>query len=998
MVRRHNVFVVLLWLGSFFLCCDSFAPARSVQSLVGLGYPPWTSSSSSSSSSSTALSGIAGLRAWYKSAFPSAVVELVRPRKIGSRDDYSRDYFDHVLIDMNSVLHICLRRNRNNFEKSLLSTLSVLDEQLSVTRPRKSVVLAFDGPPPAAKLMTQKKRRHSVSRLADASQLIKAMLASKQVSTTTDGVFFRWHKSMTWREEKRRSANKSDLNVVTSMLLTPGTVNMNQATAAAVHYIWNHLSSSPQYANVTFTVSSSNAAGEGEVKLLEWLLRPDSPIVEGDSTVLVGGDGDLLLEALAVPPGRCTDLFVFTPGGKERDSCISVWELTRELLKRFPALDSVFDLYNVRIDIVLLLLLNGNDYLPRMGRAGFDELFEAYSAILSQRLANLPAATATAPSSSSSSSSPRPRPTFLFDLKTLDINAKFATDLFSMRLSRPDLNDLNEDIALHAAELATDFTSAPAPSPPDAVAGAAQRASCVPAPTTPTDFPLPPAAGGSSSSCSSGERRPAAAQARALLQYLIIHGLVPRTSELALQPDFLVSVDEPLAGSAANVTFNVSLTVGGAQGTEKVTLHRPGYQNQRRQLVVEKLANDMLTHIFGADYLTLLRSWEEWDERGAPRGDAVPDMVPPADTDEYVRGIRWNMNMYLVGGCLDYSYNYGKRPAPSARALYVHFSALLHSARGASSPSPSPPLVAPLPSPFYPSSAAAALRPLPAPLAGIAVLPPSRRGLVDVLSFPHLRFKELYGPLLGNVRSVGGGGGGGGGVGGGGGRGGTSTTSPTSPTPPTAVDDAYDLCTNSVTGALDYGRFKCLCFEIIDREFYGKHGEHYLDYLARVQAATVSASRVGEILVGDKSWAQFSRRGSEVSQPLSKGGVAASPTLPMAFEPPTLELSKYPDKLPLLERDDSIDVKHARHEPQLWLDSLRYEDVKRELGTEASAGGGGGVPLLQRLDAKRTPKEAFKKDKRAGQREKFAATSTTSSTPASTTKGKNKKPAQSTPL
>ncbi len=65
---------------------------------------------------------------------------------------------DHLYVDMNSLLHNSLRNSRTveRFHEKLHMKL---DGIMKAACPRKSVMLAVDGPAPIAKLMTQRERR-----------------------------------------------------------------------------------------------------------------------------------------------------------------------------------------------------------------------------------------------------------------------------------------------------------------------------------------------------------------------------------------------------------------------------------------------------------------------------------------------------------------------------------------------------------------------------------------------------------------------------------------------------------------------------------------------------------------------------------------------------------------------------------------------------------------------------------------------------------------------
>lgn len=158
----------------------------------------------------TALHGIKGFRGWFESTFPTSMksVDVPQPGRefiskgdkkipIPPKVDASNKHslpqiYDHVLIDANQYLHSTLRRayNRNikkrlrnetidwdlglddeTLELSLVFLFRELDNLLtSIAIPRKSVVIALDGAPGAAKLDIQRERRFGTYRKAETQQ------------------------------------------------------------------------------------------------------------------------------------------------------------------------------------------------------------------------------------------------------------------------------------------------------------------------------------------------------------------------------------------------------------------------------------------------------------------------------------------------------------------------------------------------------------------------------------------------------------------------------------------------------------------------------------------------------------------------------------------------------------------------------------------------------------------------------------------------------------
>lgn len=76
----------------------------------------------------TKLCGIKGFRGWFSGRFPSAYTEI----------DVTVDTeeFDHVLIDMNQMLHVALRR-RVDEDRALFSMFKELDQTLRYARPKR---------------------------------------------------------------------------------------------------------------------------------------------------------------------------------------------------------------------------------------------------------------------------------------------------------------------------------------------------------------------------------------------------------------------------------------------------------------------------------------------------------------------------------------------------------------------------------------------------------------------------------------------------------------------------------------------------------------------------------------------------------------------------------------------------------------------------------------------------------------------------------------------
>lgn len=310
------------------------------------------SASRLSHSTSTALMGIKGFRSWFESQFPSAILGMVA--------EDSNDVFDHVLVDMNQLLHICVRKSRSDGH-GLTLLMKELDAVVALATPTQSLVLAMDGPPSAAKLATQRRRRYST--------IVKSEWKLKHLSR----LGARRINAKTLARKKRRAASE-----LRTLCITPGTDFMEKAESAILYWAWQRLSSNKSILsknNVKIFLSPSTVPGEGEVKLLEWIYSKPR---KGGSIAILGGDSDLVLEGLVIPPASTHNVFVLLPDGNKRYLSVSLWETTRKLHKYLNHMTAA-SMMKVRTDLVLLLILNGNDYLPKLrGSSGFNKLFHSY--------------------------------------------------------------------------------------------------------------------------------------------------------------------------------------------------------------------------------------------------------------------------------------------------------------------------------------------------------------------------------------------------------------------------------------------------------------------------------------------------------------------------------------------------------------------------------------------------------------------------------------------
>ena len=93
--------------------------------------------------------GIKGLNVWIHATFPGAMQPV---------DERCTCSYDHVLFDLNGIVHqACRRRERER--EVIRCVLTEVDTLLRCFSARKTVLIALDGPGPVAKLIEQRKRR-----------------------------------------------------------------------------------------------------------------------------------------------------------------------------------------------------------------------------------------------------------------------------------------------------------------------------------------------------------------------------------------------------------------------------------------------------------------------------------------------------------------------------------------------------------------------------------------------------------------------------------------------------------------------------------------------------------------------------------------------------------------------------------------------------------------------------------------------------------------------
>jgi hypothetical protein len=685
----------------------------------------------------------------------------------------SHDRFDHVLVDMNQILHGILRRARGE-DHAIKLLMYELDQVLVLTNPTQSLVLAIDGPAPAAKIATQRKRRFALLRNTQfkLKHFDKLRLSKKE-------------------RARRLRSYQSELR---SLQLTPGTESIQTMEQTVLYWAWQRLHTQGRpYSKILprlkIYISSSRVPGEGEIKLLEWVnnFRGYLSKNAGQSIALVGGDADLLLEAMVIPPSWTHNVFVLRPdevqnnqnrgGGytnkngiatdgstaKKRKRknvpggkivlCTSVWEMTRDLDEycRKELSTKVYNpesnkrdqnlLLQLRTDLVLLLILNGNDYLPKTVATDFRYILDTYMTTMKywlERNASIEQkggdGSKPASSKSSSGTTRRTRQVGLVDPNTLTFRLEFCASFFRA-LGRDSPTDEERSMSVKNSVRRTYLS----------ILNDMASVGFIPSPIRysyfdPSDSNSFLIAVNKINGAEEREGNDDDEEEEEDGDYVENDDYEKFEDEnddddddddLSNDNDSQIAIEDSVEGynefaAGMDNAVLIVLTLGkpGTEDFQRYEILSEGgtKTNSDKQLLAKKALEDLaiVDVIDAQDDIT--RTDYEWE------------LEKPADSniERYLAGLLWTLQTYQDGVCPNYGYNYGKCLAPTGHAIAEYFQQAILDKREVGAEQ----LIATL-GPGGPISAG---------LACLAALPASVEDLVPepYASIPGEKVEELY--------------------------------------------------------------------------------------------------------------------------------------------------------------------------------------------------------------------------------------------------------------
>jgi 5'-3' exonuclease len=248
------------------------------------------------------------------------------------------------------------------------NVISKIESYISIVKPSATVIIAFDGVAPVAKLEQQRNRRY---------------------------------KSWFQNEYSKKLFNKPTDDVWNTAAITPGTKFMKELNEMVSKHFDNECVSKLNISNVF--VSGSNEAGEGEHKLFDFI-RKNPEKHQSETTVIYGLDADLIMLSINHLP-ICPNIYLFreTPhfiqsidSSLEPDEnyFMDIPELTRAIIKYMNNDNEHSDIgdhvKNKIYDYIFLCFFLGNDFLPHfpatnIRTGGVDKMLNAYRATMGEK-------------------------------------------------------------------------------------------------------------------------------------------------------------------------------------------------------------------------------------------------------------------------------------------------------------------------------------------------------------------------------------------------------------------------------------------------------------------------------------------------------------------------------------------------------------------------------------------------------------------------------------
>lgn len=264
--------------------------------------------------------GIYNFHTWLRQKFPGSYIPIK-----------NNNIYEYIYIDVNFLLHNSVYgcRTENDFIRKLYSQLDIIFTNFIAT---KKIFFSLDGPCSFAKILLQRKRRTD---------------NSKKINTTG----------------------------INSLYITPGTETMKRIEVYLKAYV-TKLKSKYRFINPETYMSSSNEPDEGEIKISREVIANGSGNLN-HRHLIIGNDSDLIVLSMGMKPIYNINILV---RGKAQNEVISLKKLLQLHCKYIKRTDTIENLSKskLRDDFVIVSIMMGNDYLPKIGYIKHDKLWKVY--------------------------------------------------------------------------------------------------------------------------------------------------------------------------------------------------------------------------------------------------------------------------------------------------------------------------------------------------------------------------------------------------------------------------------------------------------------------------------------------------------------------------------------------------------------------------------------------------------------------------------------------
>ena len=264
--------------------------------------------------------GIDNFHTWLRQKFPGSYIPIK-----------TNNIYEYIYIDVNFILHNSIYgcKTENDFIKKLYLQLDIIFANFIAT---KKIFFSLDGPSSFAKIILQRKRRTMTS-------------------------------------------DKVNKNAISSLYITPGIEPMKRIETYLKTYV-DKLKTNYRFINPDTYMSSSNEPDEGEIKICYEVIKNGLSNLN-HRHLIIGNDSDLIALSMGMKPIHNINILV---KGKSENQLISLTKLLQLHCKNINRLDKIekLSISTLRNDFVVISIMMGNDYLPKLGYVKHEKLWKIY--------------------------------------------------------------------------------------------------------------------------------------------------------------------------------------------------------------------------------------------------------------------------------------------------------------------------------------------------------------------------------------------------------------------------------------------------------------------------------------------------------------------------------------------------------------------------------------------------------------------------------------------